>query len=51
MVNSGGRVLMVIGKGKTLKEAQNNAYKDVEKIRCDALFYRHDIGNKGIKDE
>lgn len=51
MVNSGGRVLMVIGKGKTLKEAQNNAYNDVLKIRCDALFYRHDIGNKGIKDE
>ena len=40
----GGRVLLVIGKGKTLKEAQENAYKNVSKIKCANLFYRHDIG-------
>ena len=40
----GGRVLLVIGKGKTLKEAQLDAYKNVSKIECANLFYRHDIG-------
>ena len=40
----GGRVLLVIGKGATLKEAQENAYKNVSKIECANLFYRHDIG-------
>lgn len=40
----GGRVLLVIGKGKTLKEAQKDAYNNVKKIECENLFYRNDIG-------
>ncbi len=40
----GGRVLLVVGSGKTLKEAQANAYENVRKIECKNLFYRHDIG-------
>lgn len=40
----GGRVLLVVGKGKTLKDAQANAYENVSKISCDNLFYRKDIG-------
>ena len=40
----GGRVLLVVGKGKTLKEAQKDAYKNVSKIECENLFYRQDIG-------
>ena len=40
----GGRVLLVVGKGKTLKEAQKDAYKNVSKIECENLFYRKDIG-------
>ncbi|MCR5461737.1 MAG: phosphoribosylamine--glycine ligase [bacterium] len=40
----GGRVLLVVGSGKTLKEAQANAYANVRKIECKNLFYRHDIG-------
>ena len=40
----GGRVLLVVGKGKTLKEAQKDAYNNVSKIECENLFYRHDIG-------
>ena len=47
MVN-GGRVLIIVGEGKTLKEAQKNALKDVEKITCDSLFYRKDIGYKAL---
>ena len=40
----GGRVLLVVGKGKTLKEAQKDAYNNVKKIECENLFYRNDIG-------
>ncbi len=40
----GGRVLLVVGKGKTLKEAQKDAYNNVNKIECENLFYRKDIG-------
>ncbi|MCF0109332.1 MAG: phosphoribosylamine--glycine ligase [Erysipelotrichaceae bacterium] len=45
---TGGRVLFVVGEGKDLKEAQTNVYTQVAKIECETLFYRHDIGNKGL---
>lgn len=48
-VTSGGRVLLVVGKGKDIKEAQKNAYRTVEKIKCDNLYYRKDIGYQVIK--
>lgn len=44
LVTSGGRVLMVVGSGETLVEAHDRALAAVEKIKCDALFYRRDIG-------
>ncbi len=44
LVTSGGRVLMVVGKGNDLKEARDKALKAVESIKCDNLFYRRDIG-------
>ncbi|BGE82750.1 phosphoribosylamine--glycine ligase [Staphylococcus petrasii] len=48
-VTSGGRVLLAVGKGATIEEAQKAAYSNVEKIESDNLFYRHDIGNKALK--
>lgn len=48
-VTSGGRVLLAVGKGTTIKEAQDAAYSNVEKVKSDNLFYRHDIGNKALK--
>ncbi|WP_226671519.1 phosphoribosylamine--glycine ligase [Metabacillus litoralis] len=48
-VNNGGRVLVVSGYGETISDAQEQAYKLVDKIACPALFYRKDIGNKAIK--
>jgi len=48
-VTSGGRVLLAIGKGETIEEAQVAAYSNVEKVESDNLFYRHDIGNKALK--
>ena len=41
---SGGRVLMVVGRGDSLKTAHDKALEAVEKIHCDNLFYRKDIG-------
>jgi len=40
---NGGRVLFVVGSGKTLDEARAKVYKELEKIDCDELFYRTDI--------
>lgn len=44
LVTAGGRVLMVVGSGEDLKQAHDRALAAVEKIKCDALFYRRDIG-------
>ncbi|MGB0404711.1 MAG: phosphoribosylglycinamide synthetase C domain-containing protein, partial [Fusobacterium sp.] len=48
LYTNGGRVLIVVGKGNNLEEAKRNAYRDVEKIKCDKLFYRKDIGAKDL---
>lgn len=44
LVTSGGRVMMVVGKGKDLLQARDKALAAVEKVGCDNLFYRRDIG-------
>jgi phosphoribosylamine--glycine ligase len=46
---NGGRVLLVVAKGKTLIEAQAIAYEQIARIECSALFYRKDIGYKAIE--
>lgn len=48
LVTNGGRVLLFARKAKTLKEAQQDVYREMKKIECDGLFYRKDIGNKAI---
>ena len=48
-VTSGGRVMIVVCKAATLKEAQVKANAEIEKIKCDNLFYRTDIGDKAFK--
>lgn len=47
-VTTGGRVMIALGEGHDLVEARSNSYKLVENIKSDGLFYRTDIGNKGI---
>lgn len=49
VVTNGGRVLFVLGTGPTLLDAQIDAYKKVEEVKCDNLFYRKDIGNNSLK--
>lgn len=43
-ITSGGRVINVVGCGKTLEEARKIAYDNVKKIRFDFKYYREDIG-------
>lgn len=43
-VTDGGRVLHVVGKGKTLKESREVAYRNIEKIHFEGMRYRSDIG-------
>jgi phosphoribosylamine--glycine ligase len=45
----GGRVLGILGYGKTLKEAKEKSYEGVKKIYFEGMHYRKDIGDKGFK--
>ena len=49
LLTSGGRVLGVTATGNSLKEAIENAYKDVELVHFDNQFYRKDIGKKALE--
>lgn len=49
VVTAGGRVLLAVGRGRDLKEARENALSDVERIACDNLFYRTDIGRRAFE--
>lgn len=46
---SGGRVLNVVGRGKSLREAIDHSYSNVQHIRFTNSYYRSDIGKKGLK--
>jgi phosphoribosylamine---glycine ligase len=48
IVTAGGRVLCVTALGDTVLQAQKSAYQVVEKINCDGMFYRKDIGHRAI---
>ncbi|HEX3880865.1 MAG TPA: phosphoribosylamine--glycine ligase [Bryobacteraceae bacterium] len=45
---SGGRVLGVTSRGESLKDAIRNAYVAVKKINFEQMYYRTDIGRKGL---
>lgn len=44
LVNQGGRVIAVTGKGKTLNESLANAFETVKGINWEKAYYRKDIG-------
>lgn len=44
LLTNGGRVLSVVAVGGTLEEARNKAYKDIEKVSFQGIYYRRDIG-------
>lgn len=49
LVTSGGRVLGVTATAKNLKEAVEKAYKGIESVNFEGMFYRHDIGQRALK--
>lgn len=48
-VTNGGRVLLVGAKSATLAEAQQMVYQELEKLHCEGVFFRKDIGYKAIE--
>ncbi|ACM60542.1 phosphoribosylamine--glycine ligase [Caldicellulosiruptor bescii] len=46
---AGGRVLNVVRREKTLKEAKEKVYEEIKKIHFENMFYRTDIGDKEIE--
>jgi phosphoribosylamine--glycine ligase len=48
-VTAGGRVLLVGAKAESIVEAQGKVYRELEKLTCDGVFYRKDIGAKAIQ--
>ncbi|MFQ5471122.1 MAG: phosphoribosylamine--glycine ligase [Gammaproteobacteria bacterium] len=51
IVTSGGRVLCVCALGDNVRDAQQRAYAEVEKINWDNAYYRTDIGYRAIARE
>jgi len=49
IVTAGGRVLNVTALGNSLRDAYERAYRAVKKIQCENLFFRRDIGLRGIQ--
>jgi phosphoribosylamine--glycine ligase len=49
LLTDGGRVLGVTATGETLAEAIAAAYKAIDLIQFDGIYYRKDIGHRAIK--
>jgi phosphoribosylamine--glycine ligase len=48
LVTNGGRVLNIVGLGKTATDAYQMAYQAVSAIDFDGMAYRHDIGAASV---
>ena len=48
IVTAGGRVLTVVGTGRTYEDAIARAYQGVSAIKFEGMQYRRDIGRKAI---
>ena len=44
VLTHGGRVLSISGKGRSLSEARDHAYKTAAQIKWEGLYFRKDIG-------
>ena len=49
LVTAGGRVMIVVARAATLAEAHTYVAKEIEKIECENLFHRNDIGYQAFK--
>jgi len=48
LVTAGGRVLTVVGRSTTYRDAIETAYTAASRIHFDGMQYRHDIGRKAL---
>ncbi len=46
---SGGRVLNAVGFGESIDKAISNVYKFISGIEFENMYFRKDIGQKGLK--
>lgn len=44
LATTGGRVLCIVSSGKTLNEARETAFSEMQKVHFEGIFYRKDIG-------
>jgi phosphoribosylamine--glycine ligase len=51
LVTAGGRVLSVAARGSALREATDLAYEAAKLISFEGMFYRRDIGRRGLEAE
>lgn len=49
IVTAGGRVLGVVGRGRTLADAQREAYRTVQSISFDGRHFRTDIAHRALE--
>ncbi len=49
LLTAGGRVLGVSAAGETLDQALGRAYQALGKIHFEGMYYRRDIGHRGVK--
>lgn len=45
LLTNGGRVMMCVATGENIAVAREKVYKEIEKIQCENLFFRNDIGH------
>jgi phosphoribosylamine---glycine ligase len=50
VAGSSGVVLVVVGTGQTVKQAQDQAYHRIRNIMIPNMYYRTDIGNRWLED-
>jgi len=48
VVTAGGRVLGITGRGKTLTDAQEKAYRVTRSITFEGSYYRTDIAHRAL---
>ncbi len=46
LFTSGGRVLNIVAQGATLEKALEKAYRNIDKISFEGMYYRKDIGQR-----
>ncbi len=51
IVTNSGRVMCVTSLGESVQAAQENAYRAVDNITWEGMFFRKDIGYRAIKNE